>query len=214
MHFKKRLLISAMFIAAAISITSNATPQSTYECGSPACNSMTSDPYAARLDAAWKAEVTTPEQREKMAAIVTEFTSDGGTDWKKTAEAYFSWRNGKPYVYVASESYHARQAHDYSILRAQVESHILKQLVDPDSARFEWPYEFINGSWKPDAFQKRMTGLITCGYVNSKNRMGGYTGRMAFSVVMDDGVISHLSIDSPGSELNALLCGKARLPSL
>ena len=214
MKHLKQSVATGICIVGVVSASPSAAAQSTYDCGSPACDAIQVDPYAARLDAAWKADVTTPEQRDKLAAFVTDYTDGKFIDWKKAADAYFSWRNGKPYVYVEPESYYARQEREYSILRKQVESRILGQLVDPDSAKFEWPFGFINGSWKPDLFSKRISGLLTCGYVNSKNRMGGYTGRMTFAVVINDGTIRHLSIDSPGSELNAMLCSKARLPPL
>ena len=54
-----------------------------------------------------------------------------------------------------------------------VEPAIRAQLIDPQSARFEWPYGFHTAS----------NGLVTCGHLNSKNRMGGYAGKSFVLVV-------------------------------
>nr|WP_315467126.1 hypothetical protein [uncultured Undibacterium sp.] len=48
-------------------------------------------------------------------------------------------------------------------------------LNDPESARFE------------GLFSNRKTGAV-CGYVNAKNRMGGYVGRQLF-IVSSNGVV-------------------------
>lgn len=58
-----------------------------------------------------------------------------------------------------------------------VEPAIKARLVDPESARFRWPYSF---------FQAR-NGTITCGRVNSRNRMGGYGGEVFFVLVFNRG---------------------------
>lgn len=69
--------------------------------------------------------------------------------------------------------------------RKAAEGAVRERLIDPDSARFEWPYGFLNGYWKP-VLQKRILGNWTCGRVNARNRMGGYAGSSAFVVVLDD----------------------------
>ena len=51
-------------------------------------------------------------------------------------------------------------------LKETVEPLIRSELVDPESARFRWPIGFV----------EYPLGYGTCGYVNSKNRMGGYNG--------------------------------------
>jgi len=58
-------------------------------------------------------------------------------------------------------------------------------LVDPESARFEWVHGYHKGGWKP-LFERRRFGYVTCGYVNARNRMGGYSGSSAFVVVIDN----------------------------
>lgn len=59
-------------------------------------------------------------------------------------------------------------------LRAVAEAAIAGELLDPESARFEWPYGFVFGSVGKDI------GYYTCGRVNARNRFGGYVGRRPF----------------------------------
>lgn len=73
---------------------------------------------------------------------------------------------------------------DYSMFRSNAEQAIRSGLVDPSSAQFEWPHGFTYGTWKP-FLKKRVTGYLTCGRVNARNRMGGYVGSNAFVVVLD-----------------------------
>lgn len=58
------------------------------------------------------------------------------------------------------------------------------KLIDPESGRIEWPYGFLYGTWKP-LLGKRVDGYWTCGLINARNRMGGYTGTTYFVVVLD-----------------------------
>ena len=67
------------------------------------------------------------------------------------------------------------------------------RLVDPDSAKFEWPYDFTGGSLKA-LLSRRTTGWITCGLVNSRNRMGGFAGQSYVEVVINHGAIASLDI--------------------
>jgi hypothetical protein len=96
-------------------------------------------------------------------------------------------------------------------VRTQVEEAILKQLVDPESARIEWPYGFKWGGYKV-IFSKRVFGWTSCVMVNGRNRMGGYTGSKPAVVVYLDGVQlltmldDQLGIDSEN-------CAKAGFPS-
>ncbi len=78
------------------------------------------------------------------------------------------------------------------------ESAVRNILIDPDSARFEWPYGYRQGGWK--LFLGRMIhGYTACGYVNARNRMGGYTGRSFFVVVIDRDRVLHADIGKSGS---------------
>jgi hypothetical protein len=54
----------------------------------------------------------------------------------------------------------------------QVETSVKRLLTDPESAVFS------DVTFSPD-------GAVACGYVNAKNRMGGYAGRQHFIVIGD-----------------------------
>lgn len=51
----------------------------------------------------------------------------------------------------------------------QAETKVRKQLIDPDSAKFD------------EVVFNRTKGSV-CGYVNSRNKFGGYTGKTMFAV--------------------------------
>lgn len=55
--------------------------------------------------------------------------------------------------------------------KANIRKAITKKLIDPGSAQFRWNPNFLNS-------------VTYCGFVNSKNRMGGYVGFSAFKVIM------------------------------
>ncbi|CAM3344812.1 PDZ domain-containing protein [Asticcacaulis taihuensis] len=74
---------------------------------------------------------------------------------------------------------------------------IKDRMVDPDSTKIEWPYQFSAVSRKAP-FGKTRYGYFTCGTVNSKNRMGGYSGKQWFLIMLKDGAVTDLEIDSPG----------------
>lgn len=73
------------------------------------------------------------------------------------------------------------------------EAALKANLIDPSSAQIEWPYNFTPGSLKA-LLGKRRSGYYTCGYVNARNRMGGYSGRSWFLILIRDGVVSSLDI--------------------
>lgn len=75
-------------------------------------------------------------------------------------------------------------APDWALFRRNSEVSLRARLIDPDSARIEWPYGFTYGTWKP-ILSKRVEGYWTCGSINARNRMGGYTGSTSFVVVLD-----------------------------
>lgn len=76
---------------------------------------------------------------------------------------------------------------------ALAESATKARLIDPDSAKFEWPYDFTGGSLKA-LLSRRTTGWITCGLVNSRNRMGGFAGQSFVEVVINNGAVAMLDI--------------------
>lgn len=86
------------------------------------------------------------------------------------------WENAKP---------------NFDAFRENASVVVRSLLIDPASARIDWPYDFIYGDWKP-FLSSAITGYFTCGVVNAKNRMGGYTGSSYFVVVLGpDGKILH-----------------------
>jgi hypothetical protein len=83
---------------------------------------------------------------------------------------------------------------DWTLFRRNAESALRARLIDPESARIDWTHGFLLGSWKP-FMSKRIDGYWTCGLVNARNRMGGYTGSTAFVVVLDpNGYVQYADI--------------------
>ena len=74
----------------------------------------------------------------------------------------------------------ARSTSDWTRFRARAEAALRARLIDPDSAKIEWPYGFLYGTWKPP-FSKRIEGYWTCGLINARNRMGAYTRIIRYS---------------------------------
>lgn len=99
---------------------------------------------------------------------------------------------------------------DFSLFRRNAEAAIKDGLFDPSSAQIEWPYGFTQGTWKP-FLRKRVSGYLTCGRVNAKNRMGGYVGSTAFVVVLDGlGNVIYKEIGESGSyDLVGASCQKS-----
>ena len=133
-----------------------------------------------------------------MAEIIAAHTANGSTNWSVVASEYFAWRattlhylqpppGGQASAPVdpaeAVRRAEAQEREDQLAFREAGEAAVRAQLVDPGSAQFEWPYKFVNGYWKP-FLEKRVQGYVTCGFVNARNRMGGYAGRSAFVVVL------------------------------
>ncbi|MBB3941765.1 hypothetical protein GGR39_003446 [Novosphingobium fluoreni] len=102
---------------------------------------------------------------------------------------------------------------NWAAVRQQVEARVIASLVDPDSAKISWPNGFKWGGYKP-FLSKRVFGYVTCGFVNSKNRMGGYVGDSPFVVVYDQGFIRYFEIESATERygLLATQCAQATLP--
>jgi hypothetical protein len=105
---------------------------------------------------------------------------------------------------------------DWDRYRELGERAIRSRLVDPDSARFEWPYGYSAEGFRP-FLRGRQRGYATCGTVNAHNRMGGFAGRATFVVVIDDDRIVYSEVGSSrGTDLLAAACERAvsrgRLP--
>ncbi len=99
----------------------------------------------------------------------------GDASFQKLVEATNQWPGGET-MFKQSEP-------NMGQFRRVAEQAVVSRLIDPESARIEFPYGFMSGTWKP-LFQKRIEGYWTCGRVNAKNRMGGYTGSTSFVVVL------------------------------
>jgi hypothetical protein len=70
-------------------------------------------------------------------------------------------------------------------------------LLDPESARIEWPYVAVSGTLKAFLGKKR-SGFFTCGLVNAKNRMGGYTGSAFFLIMIKNNQVVSLDVGQAG----------------
>jgi hypothetical protein len=100
--------------------------------------------------------------------------------------------------------------------RSDAEHAVRAKLIDPDSAKIQWPYNAIAGSLKP-LFGKRVEGYYTCALVNSRNRMGGYSGDAFVLVMLKDRQPVTVEIGENGQiDAASVLCGKdvkeGRLP--
>ena len=65
------------------------------------------------------------------------------------------------------------------------------------------------GYWKP-FLSKRVEGYWTCGLVNARNRMGGYTGSSAFVTVLDESGIPEYVEIGEGREFDVTAAGCAK----
>lgn len=99
---------------------------------------------------------------------------------------------------------------DWSTIIVRVEQSLRSTLVDPDSGKFEWTHGFVLGHWRP-AFKEPIAGYWTCGRVNARNRMGGFTGFASFVVVVGpNGGIRFSQMDNgPSDNWVELACGNS-----
>jgi hypothetical protein len=97
---------------------------------------------------------------------------------------------------------------------ALVEEAIKATLKDPDSARFSWPNEFRNGSYKPFGFHRRVFGWYTCGTVNAKNSYGGYAGKSPVLGVIANGKVVYTNMDEGRYPMLGDQCAKVGMPVL
>lgn len=94
------------------------------------------------------------------------------------------------------ETLYASTAPDWKLFRRNAEQALRSRLIDPESARIEWTHGFLSGTWKP-FLSKPVEGYWSCGLINARNRMGGYTGSTAFVVVLDpSGYVKYSEIGS------------------
>lgn len=98
---------------------------------------------------------------------------------------------------------------EWTFFRDAAEASVKYRLVDPDSAKFSWPYGLHKGGYKP-FLEGWVYGYYTCGEVNSRNRMGGYAGGKTFIVVMNYDRIVHLEFGGDrGGNMVDEACAKA-----
>ena len=64
-------------------------------------------------------------------------------------------------------------------------------LLDPDTAKFKWPYVFVPFTERLP-LSKRTTGFATCFSYNAKNAYGGYVGYEQYRIVIRDGKVIDL----------------------
>lgn len=128
----------------------------------------------------------------------------GTTRFDQLVEMTRRWPGG--------ESMFDQSGPDWRIFRRNAELALQSKLIDPDSARIQWTHGFILGYWKP-FLSKRIEGYWTCGLINARNRMGGYTGNTAFVVVLGpDGGVRYSEIGQAGDYdvLSASCAGSAK----
>lgn len=82
---------------------------------------------------------------------------------------------------------------DWETFKQLGTSALKASLIDPDSAKIEWPYVARSGTLKA-LFGKKRSGFFTCGLVNAKNRMGGYTGQVYFLIMLRNESVVSLEI--------------------
>ncbi len=92
---------------------------------------------------------------------------------------------------------------DWQQYKGLAEAAVRAQLVDPDSAQFSWPHGYVKRGYTP-FLSKRVYGYATCGYVNSRNRMGGYVGRLPFVVVIDYGQVRYVEVSTAVTGIDLL----------
>lgn len=125
----------------------------------------------ARYATEMRAELIT-----RLGQIQTNVTNArGAAAFDALVNATRSWPGG--------ESLYDDSAPDWLLFRRNSESTIRGKLIDPDSARIQWTHGFLLGYWRP-FLSRRIEGYWTCGLINARNRMGGYTGSTAFVVVL------------------------------
>lgn len=127
-------------------------------------------------DARWASTTRADLVQELRTAERSITQALGQARFEQLVAATRTWPGGER-MYEASEP-------DWALFRRNSEAALRARLIDPASAQIEWPYGFLLGSWRP-LFSKRIQGYWTCGTVNARNRMGGYTGRTSFVVVLD-----------------------------
>jgi hypothetical protein len=90
------------------------------------------------------------------------------------------------------------------------ETALRSELKDPDSAKFEWPYDFRYGTFRLGS--KSATGWIICGTLNAKNGFGGYVGSQPAIVVIEGGVPVLALVDDARFRIIGKQCSALGMP--
>lgn len=138
---------------------------------------MLADAIRMAIDDAQHAPVMRAETVRLMRNFEGPITSGlGKAGFQALVDRTKTWPGG--------ENLFGASAPDWAMFRRNSERALRSRLIDPESARIEWTHGFTLGTWKP-FLAKRIEGYWSCGLVNARNRMGGYTGSTAFVVVLD-----------------------------
>lgn len=131
-----------------------------------------------------------PDSREAVVkALIQQRGALYPSDFEALMDVVYSWDNGAMLI--------ADLTPDWAYFKRRTESRLISRLIDPDSARIEWPYGFIYGTWNVGILFNRETveGYWTCGLINARNRMGGYTGSQFFvAVLSEEGVPKYVDM--------------------
>jgi len=152
----------------------------------------------ARYDPSLRPNVA--KELRNAEGIITQ--GEGAARFRALVEATKRWPGG--------ETLYKSSTPDWTLFRRNAESTLSNRLIDPDSARIQWPHGFLMGTWKP-FLSKAIQGYWTCGLINARNRMGGYTGTTAFVVVLDaSGYVKYSEIgESSDYDLLTASCNKS-----
>jgi hypothetical protein len=132
----------------------------------------------------------------RRPAVLTQLRALEGTISRSRGAAAFQELVNETRQWEGGENAWERSEPDWTLFRRNAEAALRGRLIDPESAHIEWPHGFLLGSWRP-LFGSRVEGYWTCGLINARNRMGGYTGATAFVVVLSpEGDVRHADVGS------------------
>lgn len=131
---------------------------------------------------------------DRRSAVITQLRSSEAMITATRGSAAFRELVNATRRWPGDESAWDRSEPDWRAFRRNAEAALRQRLIDPESARFEWPNGFTLGSWTP-FLGSPIEGYWTCGLINARNRMGGYTGSTAFVAVLSpDGHVRHVDL--------------------
>jgi len=131
---------------------------------------------------------------ERRSAVITQLRASEAIITSSRGAAAFRELVSATQQWPGDETAWTRSEPDWSAFRRTAEAALRQRLIDPDSARFEWPNGFTLGSWTP-FMGSAIEGYWTCGLINARNRMGGYTGSTAFvAVLTPEGQLRHVDM--------------------